>query len=57
MAWVEEHLHTFGNSDIANWSLVIVSVDYKFVSVNNEFHNITLSGTIEVLVLASAVFQ
>ena len=38
-------------------SLVIVSVDYKFVSVNNEFHNITLSGTIEVLVLASALFQ
>ena len=29
--------------------------DYKFVSVKNEYHNITLSGTIEVLVLASGL--
>ena len=33
------------------WSLVIVSVGLQLVSVNNEFHNITLSITSEVLVL------
>ena len=31
-----------------------VSVDYKLRSVNNEFYNILLSGTIEVLVLTLA---
>ena len=39
-------------------SLLLVSVDYKLVSVNNECHNIiSLSGMIEVLVLASALVQ
>ena len=32
-------------------------IDYKFVSVNNEFHNITWSGTINVLVLVSTLFK
>ena len=41
-------------------SLLLVSVDYKLVSVNNECHYIiSLSGMIEVyiLVLASALVQ